>query len=221
MDKIFYLFGIIIVVYLVSGIILNFLGIYSLFIVSLILFLFYNFKNAANYNITDKHWRLFALVGSVATGSTLLINGLNVFKSSKETNLQNMDNFNKLGLDVTRDIEETFMKYRKELGYLFNDIYGVIGKQQVNDYVSTRNLDMEYLAALKIFKSIETVFLVGLSVYGIDKITDPDFQGVSSTMQTIFGSNLMKKYWVELKPLFQDDMAAIFDNLMIYGRISK
>ena len=216
-----YIIEVVIFIYVLIAFAFNYItGVLAISII-IILIAVYILTIPKIYDISDKQWKMFAIFGAIITVISLLINGINTIRNNSLTEIQNLTNFYKYSLEITRNIEDTFMRYPNELGYLMNDIYQTIGKNPVKNYSSTRDLDLEYLAALKIFKAIETVFLVGFNVYGIQKITDPDFQGVSSTMHTMFTSKLMKNYWVQLKPLFQDEMAAIFDSLMIYGRVSN
>lgn len=99
-----------------------------------------------------------------------------------------------------------------------NDIYGVIGKKPTKDYSKTRDLDLEYFAAVKIIRGIEALFLRGTRLYGVERMTDKPFQGMASPIQTILNSKLMKKYWTEIKPMINDSVVGIIDQIIVFGR---
>lgn len=211
----------VILLYAVLAYFFNITGPYITSAIIFILFVLYFFKKSNSFNVSDNKWRMFALLGTVATGITFLMNGINIFRTSKEIQLQNVDSLNKLASEITKDIEDLLMKHKNELGYLFYDIYGAIGKKKINNYTTLRNKDFEYLAALKIFRSYETIILIAMNIYGVTKLTDPNFQGIASTMQTVFSSKLIKNYWSQTKSLFNDEVVEFIDDFLSTARIEK
>lgn len=213
-----YIIQVVIFIYIIIGFLFNFVSGTITIITFFVLIATYFLTKSDIYNITDKQWKFFAVFGTIVTVISLLINGINSYKNNSLTDIQNLTNFYKYSLDITKNMENTFMQYPNELGYLFNDIYGVIGRKPTKDYSSTRDLDLEYFAALKIIRGIEALFLRGTRLYGVERMTEKRFQGMASTVQTILNSKLMKKYWTEVKHMINDTVANIIDKIVMFGR---
>jgi hypothetical protein len=217
-EKLFKFISGIILIYAITAYYYNTINVTLISFIILALFLGYLLTKTDLPKITDDKWRLFALIGSITTAVSLMINASVFVRNESTTRIQNLITFNKLMMDIVKDIENDFMKYPKELGYLYHDIFGVLGNKSMKNYQVTRDIDMEYKMAMKIFRGFETMFLTGDMLFGVENKDMPEFKGIISTLNTYASSSLMREYWRKVKPMFNDKYARVFIDMFYGGR---
>lgn len=186
-----------------------------------LLILFYYLSSNNTYVIKNNQWKTFAIFGAIITIVSFVINATNIYRINSSLDSQNLISYYKYWLEISKNIDSLFMQYPKQLGYLLNDIYGHIGKEKIQDYAETRDLDLEYLAAVKIIRGFESLTLRGINYYGVERLANREFQGMTSTLQAFLSSKLIKEYWTEIKPMINDLVVDIFDSLMMFGRFGS
>lgn len=219
-EHLFIFVAVIIAIYTIIAYFYNTFNITLVSFIFLALFLGYFLTKSNLPKISDEKWRLFALMGSVTTAVSLMINASVFVRNESTARVQNLMTFYKLMMDIVKDIESDFMKYPKELGYLYHDIFGVLGDrgESKKKFLSTRDMDMEYKMAMKIFRGFETMFLTGDMLFGVENKDMPEFKGIISTLDTYVSSSLMRDYWRKMKPTFNDKYARVFIDNFYGGR---
>ena len=217
-EHLFIFVAVIITIYTLTAYFYDTFNVTLVFFIFLALILGYFLTKSDLPKITDEKWRLFALMGSVTTAISLMINASVFVRNESTSRVQNLMNFYKLMMDIVKDIETDFMRYPKELGFLYHDIFGVLGDKGMRNFQATRDMDMEYKMAMKIFRGFETMFLTGDMLFGVENKDMPEFKGIISTLDTYLSSSLMRDYWRKMKPTFNDKYARVFIDNFYGGR---
>lgn len=114
--KFLYVIEVIIFIYVILAFSFNLINDIIAIVIIFLLISTYFLTRPNIYNITDKQWKFFAVFGTIVTVISLLINGINTMKNNSLIEVQNLTNFYKYHLEITRNMENTFMQYPNELG---------------------------------------------------------------------------------------------------------
>jgi hypothetical protein len=193
--------------------------------ISTIIFTLMMFGLFVLFLMTDKfkvavpadRWRLFAMIGSITTAVSLLINANIFIRNEKVQGDQNLINFNKIVSDSFGKIDDTFIKYPDRLGYLYHDIYYSSGHPLISDLEKYRDKNLEFQQAFSIFQAMEVTFIAGKLDENKDK---PEFRGILNTIDMFASSNLMRDYWKTIKFNFSPKFIKFLEDEYFNNRLS-
>lgn len=217
-DFFFKIIVLIIFIYAIIGFIYNYINTIVLFFLALILTFIYILTQQFGYVVEENKWRFLATIGSITTAISLLINA-NVFISNQRTQVdQTAINFFRIASDSFSKIDDNFMREPNKLGFLYHSIYNAYGNPYSPNLEKTRDMDLEFKQALKIFNVMEVVFIAGK----LDERKDnPEYRGVINLFDIYASSPVMKEYWKTLRYNFTPDFIKFIETEFYNYRISR
>ena len=216
-DFFFKLVVLILFIYAIIAFIYGFINTIVLVLMVLAIIVSYILTQEFNYIVAENKWRFLATIGSITTAISLLINASVFIKNEKTQTEQNMINFNKIFSDSFGKIEDNFIRESAKLGYLYHDIYYASGHQGNSDLAKTRDKNLEFQQALKIFNAMEVVFIAGKLRSNKNL---PEYRGIMNVFDIFTSSPLMREYWKTLRYNFSPGFIEFIEKEFYNYRIS-
>jgi hypothetical protein len=216
-DFFFRIIVLIIFIYAILAFIYGYVNTIVLVLLLLAIVVIYILTQEFDYAVAENKWRFLATIGSITTAISLLINASVFIKNEKTQVDQNTINFNKIVSDSFGKIDDNFMREPQKLGYLYHDIYYTSGHPTIPDLAKTRDRNLEFQQALRIFYAMEVVFIAGK----LDQRKDlPEFRGILNVFDTYASSPLMREYWKTLRYSFSPAFIKFIEEEFYNYRIS-
>ena len=216
-DFFFRIVVLIIFIYAIIAFIYGFINTIVLVLIILAMIVTYILTQQFDYSVAENKWRFLATIGSITTAISLLINASVFIKNEKTQVDQNMISFNKIVSDSFGKLEDNFMKDSQKLGYLYHDIYFASGHPSTPDLAKTRDKNLEFQQALKIFNAMEIVFIAGKLKTNKDR---PEYRGIMNVFDIYTSSPLMREYWKTLRYNFSPGFIEFIEKEFYNYRIS-
>lgn len=216
-DIFFRIVVLIIFIYAIIAFIYGFINTIILVLIILAMIVTYILTQQFDYAVAENKWRFLATIGSITTAISLLINASVFIKNEKTQVDQNMISFNKIVSDSFGKLEDNFMKDSQKLGYLYHDIYYASGHPSNPDLAKTRDKNLEFQQALKIFNAMEIVFIAGKLEENKNR---PEYRGIINVFDIYTSSPLMREYWKTLRYNFSPAFIEFIENEFYNYRIS-
>lgn len=216
-DFFFRIVVLIIFIYAILAFVYGFINTIVLVLIILAIVVIYILTQQFDYSVAENKWRFLATIGSITTAISLLINASVFIKNEKAQVDQNMISFNKIVSDSFGKLEDNFMKDSQKLGYLYHDIYYASGHPTNLDLVKTRDKNLEFQQALKIFNAMEIVFIAGKLKTNKNR---PEYRGIMNVFDIYTSSPLMREYWKTLRYNFSPGFIEFIEKEFYNYRIS-
>jgi len=216
-DFFFKIIVIIIFIYAILGFIYNYLNLIVLILLGLAVTVVYILTQRFGYSVEENKWRFLATMGSITTAISLLINASVFIKNERTQVDQNTISFNKIISDSFGKIDDTFMRESNKLGFLYHNIYYASGHPYSPNLEKSRDRNLEFQQALKIFYAMEVVFIAGK----LDERKDnPEYRGIINLFDIYASSPLMREYWKTLRYNFAPSFIKFIETEFYNYRIS-
>jgi hypothetical protein len=214
---IFAIFSIVTIIYALFAFSYNFINALILVLIVLFLVITYLLTQTFAYKVPLDKFRLFALIGSMTTSFSLLINATVFIRNEDTARKQNMINFNKVSSDIFNQIDNRFFEYKDKLGYLYQNIFKSIGHKQEQDDIKLRDKHYEFQQALNIFHGLDYIYTAGSLKENKDKM---EFRGIMNIFDTYASSPLMQDYWKTQQFSFSPDFIHFMEENFFTKRLS-